>query len=139
MKDFGTLNTYQWNLPLYIKTYTTRTVKIVLFIEVSLIQRLSNIVKYYCGTRTSVLDKEMSSIQGVLYRKVPMCAQLKIFLVFMKEVCSQAHASFPLSSVGKESRMQRRQYNKRQLINPDMTSDEEILGEVIHINIDQRS
>ena len=58
----------QWNLFI---TVTIRTTKTVLYMEVSLIQRLSNTVKYYCGMRTSVL-KEVSFIQSVLYREVPL-------------------------------------------------------------------
>ena len=46
------------------------TIKTVLYMEVSLIQRLSNTVKYYCGTRTSVLNREMSFIQSGLNREV---------------------------------------------------------------------
>ena len=40
--------------------------------EVSLIQGLSNTVKYYRRTRTSVLNREVSFTQIVLYREVPL-------------------------------------------------------------------
>ena len=41
---------------------TIGTTKNALYMEVYLIQRLSNAVKCYCGTRTSVLKREMSFI-----------------------------------------------------------------------------
>ena len=37
--------------------------------KVSLIQRLSNTVMHYCGTKISVLNREVSFIQGVLDRE----------------------------------------------------------------------
>ena len=54
---------------------TIGTTKTVLYMEVSLIQRLNNTVKYYCGMRPSVLNREMSFIQGVLYT----CVCIKIY------------------------------------------------------------
>ena len=37
--------------------------------EVSLIQRLNDTVKYYCGTSTGVFNREVPFIQSVLYRE----------------------------------------------------------------------
>ena len=41
-------------------TDTSGITKTVPYMEESIIQRLSNTVKYYCGMRTSVLNREMS-------------------------------------------------------------------------------
>ena len=62
-------NELQWNLSIMDTIGTTKT---VLYMEVSFIQWLNNTVKYYRGTRTSVLNREMSFIQGVLCREVPL-------------------------------------------------------------------
>ena len=61
----------QWNLSI---TDTKGTSETVLYMEVSLIQRLSNAVIYYCGmtTATNVLNREASFIQRVLNREVPL-------------------------------------------------------------------
>ena len=64
------LHVTQWNLSM---AYTTGTTKTVICMEVSLIQGFSNTIMYYCWTRTSVLNREMSFIQpSVLYREVPL-------------------------------------------------------------------
>ena len=58
----------QWNLSL---TDTIGTSEVVIYMEVSLIQRLLNLM-YYCQTRTSVLNREISlncnlaALNGVL-------------------------------------------------------------------------
>ena len=51
---------------------TIGATKTVLYMEVSLIQRLIITVKFYCGIRTSGLNREMYFIQSVLVREVPL-------------------------------------------------------------------
>ena len=52
--------------------FITDTTKTVLYMEVPLIQMLGNTVKYYCGMRTSVLNREMPFVQSVLNKEVPL-------------------------------------------------------------------
>ena len=49
-----------------------RNPKIILYIEVSVIQKLSNRVMYYCGMKMSVVNREVSFIQTVLNREIPL-------------------------------------------------------------------
>ena len=51
---------------------TIGATKTVLYMEVSLIQWVNTGNTVYCGTRTSVLNREMSLIQSVLYKEVPL-------------------------------------------------------------------
>ena len=68
MKYSALVEAIQWNL--FIKD-TIGTSEIVLHMEVSLIQRLSNTIMYYCGTGTSPLNTEVPFIQKVLSREFP--------------------------------------------------------------------
>ena len=45
------------------------TIEIVLYKEVSFIQRTNNTLKYYHGTETSVLYREVSFIQSIFYQR----------------------------------------------------------------------
>ena len=56
------------------------TTKIVLYMEVSLFQRLNNIMKYYYGTRTHVLSKKVSFIEEFHYK---MCLFKKVLYSFV--------------------------------------------------------
>ena len=51
---------------------TIGTSEIVLYMEVSLLQRLSNTVIHYCGTRASAINREVLFIQRVLNKEVPL-------------------------------------------------------------------
>ena len=50
-------NMAQWKR---LITDTFGTTKTILYMEVSLIQIVSNTVEHYCGTRTSALNRDMS-------------------------------------------------------------------------------
>ena len=67
MQSLSKLTAVQWDLCI---TYTIGTTETLLYMEVCLIQKLSNTVKYYCGMGTSVLNREMTFIHSVLYREL---------------------------------------------------------------------
>ena len=56
---------------------TIGTTEKVLYMEVSLIQRLNNTAMYYCGIETGVLNREVSFIQRVPNREVPLYVDAK--------------------------------------------------------------
>ena len=59
----------QWNLCRHAPLVA---LKLSFCTEVSLIQKLNNGIEYYCWTRTSFLNREVSFIQSVFHREISL-------------------------------------------------------------------